>query len=286
MRDVVLALLADKLIDDFYSEDGQPMEQSVDAKDDLNEQLKALVPQNQWNLHRGGNSPSPSMSSRRSSTGRRTTPAPAYPCPEFAPIPTVTKRSLRTSNINKKDFLGGDMVPPPGNGRNEQSIEEWFLTYGDPLYRFALHSIGNPEDARDVVQEVFLRAQKAYHAFRGDAQVRTWLFQIARNYISDCLREKRNHRKNWGGFDTEPQISDENLNVRLDLKKAITSLKPEYRQVIFLRFIEDLSVEDTARILRWTPGKVRTTQYRALQNLRDILHRPDSGTERKMSDGQ
>ena len=154
---------------------------------------------------------------------------------------------------------------------DRKNVESLFATHGDSLYRFALHSIGNPEDARDVVQEVFIRVQRSHHSFRGEAQMRTWLFQIAKNYITDCLRKKRRHDQMLYSIDADSRISYENMDTFLDLKRGIAHLKLAYRQVISLRFIEDLSIEDTARILQWSQGKVRTTQYRALQKLRNEL---------------
>lgn len=177
----------------------------------------------------------------------------------------------------------GEAMIREGDVQDQQSIEALFAAHGDSVYRFALHSIGNPEDARDVVQEVFIRVQGARHAFRGESKIRTWLFQIAKNYITDCLRKKRDREVVMRETHVASVLSQGNLDIRIDLERAVTRLKLEYRQVIALRFIEDLSVDETARILRWTSGNVRTTQYRALQHLRDILSESqDDETEGKM----
>lgn len=158
------------------------------------------------------------------------------------------------------------------NDRAELNVEGLFAAYGSALYRFALHSTGNREDARDVVQEVFLRVQLSRNTFRGESQIKTWLFQIARNYITDGLRRKRHHTKIVDSM--EPLCDDfrDKLESTFDLRRAIKLLRLEFRQVIALRYIEDLSMKETAKILNWTLGKVRTTQYRALQRLRQVLN--------------
>lgn len=166
----------------------------------------------------------------------------------------------------------------------EKAIDQLFDLYAVDIYRFALHSIGNQADAKDIVQEVFLKAYVAWRKFRGDANPKTWLFQIARNHIRDLFRKRRieNHYLK----DYRPILDDEPAPIEtiIEMRKAILNLKLEYRQVVALRFIEDLSVKDTAAILGWSEQKVRTTQYRALQQLRNRLnganaHQNDSVTK-------
>lgn len=153
----------------------------------------------------------------------------------------------------------------------KDAIDQLFDAYSDDVYRFALHSIGNQNDAKDIVQEVFLRAYQGWNNFRHNSSVKTWLFHIARNYICDFFRRKRVRTDNVTDFDLNQAGLSESPDTSIDLRNAILQLKLNYRQVIALRFIEDLSAEEIARILGWTSSKVRTTQHRALKQLRDIL---------------
>ncbi|QSO46080.1 RNA polymerase sigma factor [Alicyclobacillus mengziensis] len=69
-------------------------------------------------------------------------------------------------------------------------IRQLFDEYADSLYRYAKYSLPPDMDARDVVQEVFLRAFRSWHGFQGQSSAKTWLYQIARNHIYDLLRKK------------------------------------------------------------------------------------------------
>lgn len=150
----------------------------------------------------------------------------------------------------------------------ESSVEELFDRYADDLYRFAFHATGNREDSSDIVQDVFLRAIHAWPSFRGDASARTWLYQIARNRVRDWHRKRRVRNDH----DRDRQHVEEAVAAPADppieLERALSGLKTGYREVLSLRFVQDLSVSDTARILGWTEAKVRTTQHRALNALR------------------
>lgn len=150
----------------------------------------------------------------------------------------------------------------------QEGIEELFELYANDIYRYALYSAPESADAKDVVQEVFLRAYKSWGNFRADANERTWLIQIAKNYIYDLLRKKRvetEYRKKH-----QPNLSDVSvpLETLVELEDAVTKLKRDQRQVFVLRCIQDLSIAETASILSWTQSKVKTTLHRAMKELR------------------
>lgn len=153
----------------------------------------------------------------------------------------------------------------------QEIIDQWFDLYADDVYRFSLSLIGNREDARDVVQEVFLRAYKSFERFRNESSPKTWLFQIARNYTNDIYRKRRSERIYVQRYGDEIENTSVPFDTDIEMQDAITALKDSYRQVILLRFIHDLSVEETARTLHWTASKVRTTQHRALAQLKRLL---------------
>lgn len=167
-----------------------------------------------------------------------------------------------------------------------EGIEALFELYADDIYRFARYSAPTSVDARDVVQEVFLRAFRSWDGFREDANAKTWLFQIARNYIYDLLRKKRTeiaYREKH-----KPDLSEVSvpLDTLLELEDALSKLKPDYRQVFLLRCIQDHTVEDTAAILDWTQGKVKTNLHRAIQELRKILGAEADTTSKLGKEGE
>lgn len=152
-----------------------------------------------------------------------------------------------------------------------QAIQSLYELYADDIFRYAKITLGDTSQAYDVVQEVFLRAFRSWLHYRQDANAKTWLMSIARNCIYDVFRKKRTERNFLSSYDP-PQPRDEAdvVEAILEIKQLLYAVKQEYRQVIFLRYIEDLSMRETATILGWSEAKVRTTTHRAMKKLREI----------------
>jgi len=152
-----------------------------------------------------------------------------------------------------------------------KSMDEIYDCYADELYRYARFTLQDPQLAEDVVQEVFIRAIRSWHLFRGDSAVRTWLWQIARNYMRDTMRRRqvRNRHSVFGPVELyDVGAPFESL---IELEDELQALSADQRQVFVLRCMQDLTVRDTAQILGWTESKVKTTLSRALAKLRTGL---------------
>lgn len=155
-------------------------------------------------------------------------------------------------------------------------IAKWFDAYSDDIYKFLVYYLSTP-DVEDIVQEVFIKAIDRIDSFRGDSSPKTWLISIARNTAIDNARKKKS--RDWRKLidvyghqtDTSPEEQQMTLESKLELHHAITKLKQNYRDVVVLRSIEELSVAETARILKWSETKVRVTFHRALKNLKDKI---------------
>ncbi|MBL0388646.1 sigma-70 family RNA polymerase sigma factor [Tumebacillus sp. ITR2] len=154
----------------------------------------------------------------------------------------------------------------------KEGIRLLFDEFANEIYRYALFTLHDDAEAKDVVQEVFFRAFKQWESFRHESSYKTWLLSIARNYMYDVLRRRKTREKY---LDQLPSPS-ENLpgdfqDDMIVLRESLAALKDSYRQVIVLRHIEDLPVNEVAGILGWTEGKVRTTLHRALKRLREFM---------------
>jgi len=80
----------------------------------------------------------------------------------------------------------------PDNDQPRQAQpEEWLDQHGDALYKFAMLRLGNTHLAEDLVQETLIKGMRGFEKFRGEASVRTWLFQILRNEISSYFRSAK-----------------------------------------------------------------------------------------------
>jgi RNA polymerase sigma-70 factor, ECF subfamily len=152
-------------------------------------------------------------------------------------------------------------------------ISEWFHLYNKDIYHFLVYYIGS-SDVEDLVQEVFIRAIKGFDTFQNKSNPKTWLFSIARNVGVDEIRKRKRLkikqaiwvRDELTDKETPEKILQLNEKNRL-LYQAIQSLKANYRDVIILRGIKELTVSETASILNWNENKVRITYHRALKSL-------------------
>ena len=161
------------------------------------------------------------------------------------------------------------------------------------VYGFCVRYTGNPSDAEDAAQEAFLKAWRHLGRFNTQKSFKTWLFAIAKNSATDIMRKRRS--VNISQFDTaddsnvlidtlaDPEPLPEELFERAslaeDVRGALTFLKPRDQTILELRYVEDLSFEDIARVLHMSPNTVRSLHRRALIALRKVLSERPGGTE-------
>ncbi len=167
---------------------------------------------------------------------------------------------------------------------NDRAFEEIVRrTYAD-TYTLAYRLTGDPEDARDVAQETYLRAHRSIGRFRGDAQFGTWLHRITANCANTLLGRRGRHRHD--PLPDDPPIADSQPQndpaLRLDLGdlrsqvvEALRSLPPKLRAVVVLRDIYDLSHDAIAEELGITTSAAKVRLHRARKGLREILRRSD-----------
>lgn len=155
-------------------------------------------------------------------------------------------------------------------------INQLFSMYCNDVYHYIGYFIGF-DDAEDIVQEVFIRAFYSWESFNGGSSRKTWLLSIARHTAVDELRKRRKKKmiKSISVTDGHiadsgktPEIYHEIKETNKELYKAILRLKESYRQVVVLRGIQEMSVQETAEILNWKPEKVHITLHRALHALK------------------
>ncbi|WP_157842759.1 RNA polymerase sigma factor [Bacillus alkalisoli] len=153
--------------------------------------------------------------------------------------------------------------------------EELYLEYSEKIYRYILLMVGNEETAEDLTHDTFVRVDKAIKTYKGNASYYTWLVSIARNVTYDYWRRKRKIRFLPLGkkeaavsrdFPEELLLKEEEIQ---ELYFEIKNLKWNYKEVIVLRKIQGLSIEETAMALGWSISKVKSTLQRALVALKE-----------------
>jgi RNA polymerase sigma-70 factor, ECF subfamily len=156
------------------------------------------------------------------------------------------------------------------------------------VYVAAVSILNNPADAEEVAQEAVLKAFSGLARFRGEAKFSTWLIQITINEARLKLRKDRRHLyesvdeqrtdeegeyfpRDFADWREVPSEALQRRELREALKRAIAALSPKYREVLILRDVQHLSIEETARVLGITEGSVKTRLLRARLQMRDAL---------------
>jgi RNA polymerase sigma-70 factor, ECF subfamily len=164
----------------------------------------------------------------------------------------------------------------------ETAFTALFERYQGPLYRFALHMSGNTATAEEVTQEVFMLLignPKGYEADKGP--IGGYLFGIARNLTRRILERSRRDlpiEEDWldtgdAGFTSDLDVLSDLSNAELleYLRKAVLALPEQYREVIALCDLEEMSYGDAAALLECSPGTVASRLHRARTMLKTKL---------------
>ncbi len=159
---------------------------------------------------------------------------------------------------------------------NTEAFGAIYERFADKVYRYLNAHLGNSLDAEDITEEVFIRVWRSlpdYHE-RGTPFL-SYVFRIARNALIDHYRRERR---------TAGQLSSEDVMIadhkpgpgevvsqqmeHKELREALDDLKDDYRNVLVMRFLSDMSPEETAHAMGRSAGAVRVLQHRALAALR------------------
>ena len=142
-------------------------------------------------------------------------------------------------------------------------------TYADMVYRIAYRYVKNPIDADDVFSEVFLSYFMKPRAFESEEHRKAWLIRVTINCAKDCLAQ----RAQWQQLQEEVTMdqASSHSDTYLDVHAAIEKLKPEYREVIKLHYLDDLTVKQIAQVLDRNENTVKTQLSRAREMLKNIL---------------
>jgi RNA polymerase sigma-70 factor (ECF subfamily) len=161
------------------------------------------------------------------------------------------------------------------------AFEELYRAHAGRLFSLTCRMIGNPTDAEDLLQEVFLAAHRKLDTFRGDSALGTWLYRLATNLCLDYLRSRAARTSLvTDPLDEEPWIPDaasrslaERTVSRMDLERAIALLPPGCRAAFVLHDIEGLEHQEVARALGIAEGTSKSQVHKARMRLRTLLAR-------------
>jgi RNA polymerase sigma-70 factor (ECF subfamily) len=148
--------------------------------------------------------------------------------------------------------------------------------YFPKIYRFILVRVGRREEAEDLSHQTFLKAWQNLKNYSDKGlPFGSWLYRIARNAIIDYYRRSRTSVSLDFHFEIpENSRMEEKMDASLELEQtieAIGELKSAEQEVVILRFMEELSVAETAKITGKSEGAIKVTQHRAVNKLKELL---------------
>ena len=167
--------------------------------------------------------------------------------------------------------------------KDKDAFIKAYDSYIEDIYRFIYFKVGNREDAEDITSQVFL---KSWDYIQNNnlleyKTIKPFFYRVARNSIVDYYRDKSDKENiSINNENNKIDVIDEkvDLNKEVDLKndiknlqEAMQELKNEYREVLLLRYINELSVKEIAEILEKNKGNVRVLIFRAIKALKNIV---------------
>jgi RNA polymerase sigma-70 factor, ECF subfamily len=174
-----------------------------------------------------------------------------------------------------------DLLRRAQETRDPAAFDGLYLLFADRVYRYLLARIGDPDLAEDIASQSFLRLIEKIGIYRisprdNAAIFSAWFYRLAHNKMVDVLRSRK--RAQEAPLELAYQVGDgrviDVVEERLDFERILATLQhlnEQQREVILLRFVEDLSIAETAIMMQKSEGAVKALQHRALESLRRHL---------------
>ena len=163
-------------------------------------------------------------------------------------------------------------------------IEKLYREYFTPVYRYTLSLVHDPDMAEEITQETFFRALKKINDYRGEASLKVWLCQIARNLSFDSLRrqskttaltkhddDESDDYELPAGSESDPEEQLLRKQTAMKIHRILHDLKEPYKEVFQLRTFGDLSFAEIGELFGKSESWARVTYYRSRMMIKEEL---------------
>lgn len=198
----------------------------------------------------------------------------SFPLPLF---PTRTRAKTRSAAaIPSRAVASDEELMARLQAGDERALEALMQRYQGPLYGFLARRVGSHAD--DVFQETWIRVVRARESFDTERRFAAWVYQIANNLCRDRYRRNDSMRRAIDSF----QIEDETLRETPDalalpepdrMRERVLALPDRLREVLVLRYYEDLGEEEMSRVLGIPRGTIKSRLHAAVKALREGMAR-------------
>lgn len=161
------------------------------------------------------------------------------------------------------------------------AFETLYRQHSGRLFSLAVRMLGNPADAEDLLQEIFLTAHRKLESFRGDSALGTWLYRLAMNQILDHVRSRAARTGQMtDGLDDATLLADasghrlaDRAIARIDLERALAELPEGCRAAFVLHDVEGLEHREVSEVLGIAEGTSKSQVHKARLRLRGLLRK-------------
>ncbi|QKS73049.1 RNA polymerase sigma factor [Paenalkalicoccus suaedae] len=160
---------------------------------------------------------------------------------------------------------------------NDEALPILHDRYVDMIYQYVYVQTKNHHDTEEIVQDSFYKMATKLHSFDHKSTFKTWLYTICRNTLLDFHRKKRKDRSvsaedvHIDGLFASRSAEEEVLQKHSPILDALKHLKKDYQDVLLLRFVQNLSLNETAEIMDKSVFAVKSLQKRASKKFVSIL---------------
>jgi len=155
---------------------------------------------------------------------------------------------------------------------DEDAAHEFFDRYAARIRRFIANSLGAATDeADDILQETFIALADALPFFRGDSSLFTFACAIAHRKVLSLIRTNARRARLMRAAPVTDHVTEHDAGADREFNRAIAEIQPEYREVLILKYVEEIGVSEIARILQISEHAVESRLARARKSLRKSL---------------
>jgi len=190
-------------------------------------------------------------------------------------------------NIEDLEFSDSEVeLTPDQKFQKDRDFEVEFMPLITPLYNFAYRLTLDEDEAKDLVQDSYLKAYRFFHSFQKGTNAKAWLFRILKNSFINEYRKKSKEPNKVDYQDVETYYNSEDINIPItpdlrveavsemlgdEITNALNALDVDFRTVIILCDLEGFTYEEMSKILNIPIGTVRSRLHRARMLLKEKL---------------
>jgi RNA polymerase sigma-70 factor (ECF subfamily) len=184
--------------------------------------------------------------------------------------------TIRPLDVRSTDWLDEDIKAVSSEDR-QLALDLLVRKYGERLYVHAYCILKDGQEARDVVQEVFIKAMREPRFFDDEFKMQAWLYRVTRNLCFNLVRDRRRRDGILAAVPRSEELHADPIEIVFggerqdEIIQAIGQLTEDHRTILLLRYYEDLSYAEIARVLSIKLGTVMSRLSRARDRLLSVL---------------